>query len=59
MPSGEKENTSPVPMPTPFGEINTDITYRVPGSDEIPDGEIMQSELEIHQDVRYLSVPLH
>ena len=58
MPTGEKENTSPIPMPTPFGEINTEVTYRFPGSDEIPDGEILQSELEIHQDVRYLSIPL-
>ena len=58
MSTGEKENTSPILMPTPFGEINTEITYRFSGSDQIPDGEIMQSELEIHQDVRYLSIPL-
>ncbi|NQU33680.1 MAG: hypothetical protein HQ521_10635 [Bacteroidetes bacterium] len=58
MPTGEKENSSPIPMPTPFGEINTEVTYRFSGSDEIPDGEIMQSELEIHQYVRYLSIPL-
>lgn len=58
MDTGEKENTSAVPMPTPFGEIGTEITYRFPGEDDIPDGETMQSELETHQEVRYLSIPL-
>ncbi len=57
MSTGEKENMSPVPMPTPFGEINTEITYRFPGNQNIPDGEIMNSILETHQDVRYLSIP--
>ncbi len=58
MDTGEKENTSAVPMPTPFGEIGTEITYRFPGEDYFPDGEPMQSELETHQEVRYLSIPL-
>ncbi len=58
MGTGEKENMSPVPMPTPFGEINTEITYRFPGNQYIPDGEIMNSVLETHQDVRYLSIPI-
>jgi opacity protein-like surface antigen len=58
MNTGEKENTSPVPMPSPFGTINTEVTYRFPGSDEIPDGELMQSVLETHQDVKYLTIPL-
>ena len=58
METGEKENTSPVPMPTPFGEIDTEITYRFSGSEVIPDGEMMHSILETHQDVRYLSIPL-
>ena len=58
MDTGEKENTSSVPMPTPFGEIGTEITYRFPGEENIPDGETMQSELETHQDVRYLTVPI-
>jgi hypothetical protein len=57
MGSGEKENTSPVPMPTPFGEIDTEITYRFPAEEDIPDGEPMNSVLETHQDVRYLSIP--
>lgn len=58
METGEKENTSPVPMPTPFGEIDTEITYRFSSNQEIPDGEMMHSILETHQDVRYLSIPL-
>ncbi|MEE4258873.1 MAG: hypothetical protein V2I62_03875 [Bacteroidales bacterium] len=58
MGNGKKENTSPVPMPTPFGEINTEITYRFPATEEIPDGELMNSILETHQEVRYLSIPL-
>ncbi|MCF6341807.1 MAG: hypothetical protein L3J31_03255 [Bacteroidales bacterium] len=58
MDNGEKENTSAVPMPTPFGEIATEITYRFPGEQEIPDGEIMQSVLETHQEIRYFSIPL-
>ncbi len=58
MDNGEKENTSPVPMPTPFGEIDTRITYQFPGSEEIPNGEMMQSKLETHQSIMYLSIPL-
>ena len=58
METGEKENTSAVPMPTPFGEIDTEITYRFPGEQQIPDGEMMQSVLETHQEVRYFSIPL-
>jgi hypothetical protein len=58
MPNGEKENTSPVPMQTPFGEINTEITYRFPGDQSIPDGEPMYSALETNQELRYLSIPL-
>lgn len=58
MPTGEKENTSPVPMQTPFGEINTEITYRFPGDQEIPDGEPMYSVMETHQELKYLSIPL-
>ena len=58
MPDGEKENTSAVPMLTPFGEVNTEITYRFPGDEEIPDGEVMNSILETHQDIEYLSIPL-
>ena len=58
METGEKENTSPISMPTPFGEIDTEITYRFPGEQQIPDGEIMQSVLETHQEVRYFSIPL-
>jgi hypothetical protein len=57
MGNGQKENTSPVPMPTPFGEIDTEITYRFPAEEEIPDGELMNSELETHQEVRYLTIP--
>jgi hypothetical protein len=58
MGNGQKENTSPVPMPTPFGEINTEITYQFPADQNIPDGELMNSILETHQEVRYLSIPL-
>lgn len=58
MDNGEKENTSPVRMPTPFGEVNTEITYQFPGSDDLPNGELMQSELETHQNILYLSIPL-
>ncbi len=57
MPDGEKENTSVIPMPTPFGEITTEITYRFPGEQQFPDGELMQSVLETHQEVKYLSIP--
>jgi hypothetical protein len=57
MENGEKENTSPVPMPTPFGEVDTEITYRFPAEEDIPDGETMNSVLETHQEVRYLSIP--
>jgi hypothetical protein len=56
--TGEKENTSPVPMPTPFGKINTELTYRFPGEEVIPDGEPMRTTFETHQDIRYLSIPL-
>ncbi len=56
--TGEKENTSPVLMSSPFGTIETEVTYIFPGSDEIPDGEPMQSELETHQDVKYLTIPI-
>lgn len=58
MPGGEKENTSAVPMQTPFGEIDTEITYRFPGDAEIPEGDVMYSAMETHQDIRYLSIPL-
>lgn len=58
MPGGEKENTSSVPMLTPFGELETEITYQFPGTDEIPDGEPMYSVMETNQQVRYLSIPL-
>ena len=58
MDDGKKENTSPIPMPTPFGEIDTHITYQFPGSEEIPNGDMMQSKLETHQSIMYLSIPL-
>lgn len=58
MPSGDKENTSLVPMQTPFGEINTEITFLVPGNVQFPDGEPMQSEMQTEQELRYLSIPL-
>jgi hypothetical protein len=58
MPTGEMENTSPVPMPTPFGDINTEITYRFPGNQEIQDGEPMNSAYDTHQEINYWSVPL-
>jgi len=58
MPSGDKENTSPVPMQTPFGEINTEITFLVPASVQFPDGEPMDSEMQTEQELRYLSIPL-
>ena len=45
-------------MSSPFGTVNTEVTYRFPGSDNIPDGEIMHSELETHQDVKYLTIPI-
>lgn len=56
--NGEKENTSPIPMSTPFGQINTEVTYRFAGSDQIADGELMQSEMETHQKILYSSIPL-
>lgn len=58
MPGGEKENMSGIPMATPFGEIGTEITYRFPESENIPDGETMEAILETHQDISYFSVPL-
>jgi hypothetical protein len=58
MGNGEKENTSSVDMPTPFGKINTALTYRFPEEEEIPDGEPMTTTFETHQDIRYLSIPL-
>jgi len=58
MPSGDKENTSSVPMQTPFGEINTEITFLVPGNVQFPDGEPMDSEMQTKQELRYLSIPL-
>ena len=45
-------------MPTPFGEINTEITYQFSGDQEIPDGEPMNSALETHQEIRYRAIPL-
>ncbi len=58
MPGGLKQNTSAVPMPTPFGEIETEITYQFSASDTLPDGEPMQSEMETRQSVIYFSIPL-
>jgi len=58
MPEGEKENTSPVPMQTPFGEVDTEITYRISSEQSISDGETMQSAMETHQDILYFSIPL-
>jgi len=58
MPGGEKENMSGIPLATPFGEIGTEITYRFPESENIPDGEPMEAILETHQDISYFSVPL-
>jgi hypothetical protein len=58
MPDGKKENMSEVPMATPFGEVATEITYRFPGDEIIPDGEPMDAELETHQEISYFSVPL-
>ena len=58
VPGGEMENTSPVPMPTPFGEINTEITYRFSSQDGLPNGEPMRSLLDTHQEITYFSVPL-
>ena len=55
---GDIENTSAVPMQTPFGEIGTEITYRFPGDEVIADGEVMQSAMETHQDIMYFSIPL-
>jgi hypothetical protein len=58
MPKGDKENTSAVPMQTPFGEIGTEITYRFSGDQTITDGETMQSAMETHQEILYFSIPL-
>jgi len=58
MPSGDKSNTSDIPMPTPFGDVSTSITYHFPGSAFLPDGEVMQSVMETHQRIQYLSIPL-
>ena len=58
MPSGEKQNTSPIPMLTPFGDVNTEITYQFPGGAEIPNGEPMYSVMETDQQIRYLSIPI-
>lgn len=58
MPGGEKENTSQIPMPTPFGEVNTEVTFSFDGSEEIQNGELIQSQLETHQKILYLSIPL-
>jgi hypothetical protein len=57
MPDGAKENTSPVMMLTPFGDVSTEITYQFPGSAEIPNGEQMYSVIETDQQVRYLAIP--
>lgn len=57
MPDGVKENTSPVMMLTPFGEIHTEITYQFPGTDELPNGEVMNSVMETSQQVRYIAIP--
>ena len=58
MPEGDKENTSPVPMQTPFGEIDTEVTYQFSGDETIADGETMQSVMEAHQEIMYFSIPL-
>lgn len=58
MPEGDIENTSPVPMQTPFGEVDTEITYRFSSEQSITDGETMQSVMETHQEVLYFSIPL-
>jgi len=58
MPGGDKSNTSDIPMPTPFGDVSTSITYHFPGSAILPDGEVMQSVMETHQRIQYLSIPL-
>lgn len=58
MPDGEKENSSQIPMPTPFGEVNTEVTFRFDGNEQIQNGELMQSQLETHQKILYLSIPL-
>lgn len=58
METGEKENISPIPMPTPFGEVGTMVSYRFDGSENIPDGDMMLSEMETHQKILYLSIPI-
>jgi len=57
MPNGDKSNTSDIPMPTPFGDVATSITYHFPGSAFLPDGELMQADMETHQTIQYLSIP--
>ncbi len=58
METGEKENTSAIPMPTPFGSIDTEVTYRFSADENIASGEQMQSELETHQRILYISIPI-
>lgn len=58
MPDGEKSNTTDIPMPTPFGNVGTSVTYQFPGSANIPDGEAMESYMDTHQHVQYFSIPV-
>ena len=58
MPDGDKMNTSGIKMHTPFGMVDTEVTYKFPGDVVLPSGETMNSVQETHMDVRYLSIPL-
>ncbi len=58
MGNGEIENTSEIPLMTPFGEIGTMITYRFPSTGNLPDGELMESDFETLQEILYISIPL-
>ncbi len=58
MPGGNKENTSSIPLQTPFGEIDTEITYQFSGDQAISEGEVMQSAMETHQTILYFAIPL-
>lgn len=58
MGNGETENTSKIPLITPFGEIGTIITYRFPSIGNLPDGELMESDFKTLQEILYISIPL-
>ncbi|NOX47790.1 MAG: hypothetical protein GXO89_12515 [Chlorobi bacterium] len=58
MGNGETENTSEIPLMTPFGEIGTSITYRFPSTGNLPDGELMESNFETQQEILYISIPV-